>query len=177
MSSGRITRFLLCAASAVALAVLAAACSGSESGAEAAPAPPPPAATVEGSEKFGRTIAPPPEALETARRFVKTAVLRTDLDAAWNITAPELREGYTHDEWLTGNIPVVPFPEKSFERALYQVVESYERDIWLEVHVVPIADSGVKAAAFFMHLTPDGERWLVRYWAPRGPGFAGLPDA
>jgi hypothetical protein len=96
---------------------------------------------VNESEKFGRAIVLPPEALQTARRFVQTAVLRTDLDAAWSLTAPELRNGHTHDEWLAGSIPVVPFPESAFDRALYQVVESYERDIWLEVHVVPLPDS------------------------------------
>ena len=179
LTSSRFARFLLYAASALTLAALAGACSSSGPGDEAAPAPPPapPAATVNESEKFGRAIVPPPEALQTARRFVQTAVLRTDLDTAWNLTAPELRNGYTHDEWLAGSIPVVPFPESAFDRALYQVVESYERDIWLEVHVVPLPESDVKPAAFYMHLKPDGKRWLVSYWAPRGSGLGALPGA
>jgi hypothetical protein len=175
LTSSRFARFLLCAASAFSLAVLAGACSSSEPGDEASAPPAPPAATVKESEKFGRAIAAPPEALQAARRFVQAAVLRTDLDAAWDLTAPELRNGYTRDQWLTGSIPVVPFPESDFERALFKVIEAYERDIWLEVHLVPQPESDLETAAFYMHLKPDGKRWLVSYWAPRGSGLGGLP--
>jgi hypothetical protein len=51
------------------------------------------------------------------------------------------------------------------------------RGIWLEVHLVPLPESDVKPAAFYGHLKPDGKRWRVSYWAPRGSGLGALPGA
>jgi hypothetical protein len=167
-----------------ALALLAAGCSGSApaagAGETATPpsppnTPPPAAAGTAPDQRDGLPIAPPDEALKTARAFVKAAVLRTDLERAWAITAPEMREGYTKTKWLTGSIPVVPFPADGFRRAVYEVIHAYERDIMLGVLIVPRQGSGLQPTPFFMHLAPENGRWLVTYWAPEG-GSAGIPS-
>src|SRR5687767_1332137 len=50
-----------------------------------------------------------PLARETRRvagRFLLTAVARKNLGESYEITHPDLRQGLTKQEWLTGNIPV-----------------------------------------------------------------------
>ena len=44
--------------------------------------------------------------------FVRTAVRRNDLAASWHLIHPNLKQGMTKEQWLTGDIPVVPFPAK-----------------------------------------------------------------
>ena len=48
------------------------------------------------------------EALATARTFIRTAVARKDVGRSWSITHPSFRQGYTEQQWATGDIPVVP---------------------------------------------------------------------
>jgi hypothetical protein len=164
-----------------ALGLLAAGCSGSAPAEGAGPAPAsappaaaaPPAAETAADAQYGLPIAPPDEVLKTARVFVKTAVLRTDLERAWTITAPEMRRGYTKAKWLTGTIPVVPFPAADFDKAAYEVIHAYERDVMLDVLILPRKGSGLQPTSFFMHLAPEGGRWLVTYWAPEG-GSGGI---
>jgi hypothetical protein len=117
----------------------------------------------------------PPKAVFTiAREFVKTAVLRTDLARAWSLTAPKLRESYTEDRWLTGDIPIVPFPKRDFGEARYKVVQATPDDVMLEVLIIPGAGSVLTPVEYYMHLVPGGKTWLVSYWAPRG-GSPGGP--
>src|SRR5215210_9477642 len=47
------------------------------------------------------------EARRVAGRFILTAVARQDLGESYELAHPELRQGLTTREWLTGNIPVV----------------------------------------------------------------------
>src|SRR5206468_1226198 len=76
---------------------------------------------------LGRTI-PLPDAERTAvGTFVKGAVLRKDLDAAWDISTPAAHGGLTHKQWMSGDIPVVPFPAEAFQRATTKVIYSRER--------------------------------------------------
>ena len=47
-----------------------------------------------------------------AGKFILTAVQRKNLDQAWTIVGPGIRQDLTYKEWLTGDIPVVPFLKK-----------------------------------------------------------------
>src|SRR5262245_19594486 len=67
----------------------------------------------------------PKEARKVAGEFILTAVNRKNLARSWDITHPTLREGLTKKEWLTGNIPVVPYPVSSTDPAPMSVEESY----------------------------------------------------
>jgi hypothetical protein len=133
------------------------------------PAQPVSAAQAPGQvAQHGPPIAPPAAALRTARTFVRTAVLRTDLETAWGVTGPALKRGYTKSRWLTGNIPVVPFPADAFSHARFKVVRSYADDILILVFLESKPGRGVGPSDFFLELTPVKGRWLVSYWAPRG---------
>jgi hypothetical protein len=58
-------------------------------------------------EKYLKTV--PDGARQVAGKFILTAVLRQHLDQAWPLAGPEVRQGMTHKEWMTGNIAVPPF--------------------------------------------------------------------
>jgi hypothetical protein len=78
---------------------------------------PAPARPFDQDAEFGHPIPLPHAALVTAREFIRTAVLREHLGRSWPLLAPSYRHGFTRAQWLTGNIPVVPFPAKSFAQA------------------------------------------------------------
>jgi hypothetical protein len=117
---------------------------------------------------YGNRIALPRAAVETSRAFVRAAVLRTDLARGWELAAPALRVGFTRREWLTGAIPVVPFPAREFARASFKVVRSRQRDVLLGVYIVSKNPAAVSNLDFLIELVPVQNRWLVSYWAPRG---------
>jgi hypothetical protein len=159
---------------ALAAGLVSAAC-GSGSGSSGTtnrpydPAPLP--ATTEAAVPF----AVPKVVLKTAREFVRAAVLREDLARAWDLSAPSLREGLGRDRWLSGTIPVVPYPRHDFGRAQYTVVEANPTDVMLDVLIAPRPGSSLSSVRFYMHLVPaSSERWLVSYWAPQGGG-GGIP--
>jgi hypothetical protein len=127
-----------------------------------ATAPPPSAAKL-----YGPRITLPPEAEQTARRFIQTAVLRHDTAASWALVTPKERAGTSQAEWAKGNMPVVPYPRKGFSGARFNVVRSRQRDILIQV-LLSSHTLGVKPSTDFLELVPSGGRWLVTYWAPQG---------
>ena len=52
------------------------------------------------------------EEVALARQFIKTAVERRDLNAAYTIVHPDLKGTLTRKQWDTGNIPVVSYPAR-----------------------------------------------------------------
>ncbi len=112
------------------------------------------------------------EATSVARQFLKTAVARADLAASWEIVSPNLRAGLTRKEWLTGNIPVVPYPIKSLATARFKIDISHANDALLEVALLPKAGAKIKGQIFWLGLKrirgPGGQRhWVVDSWVPR----------
>jgi hypothetical protein len=107
-----------------------------------------------------------------AKQFVTTAVARTDLAAAWKISGPNVRGGLTHAEWMTGNIPVVPYPIRLLEFAPFKIDYSYRNEALIEVALLPKASAKIKPQIFFLQLMlvagPGGKRhWVVDNWVPR----------
>ena len=69
----------------------------------------PPVQTAPASNlKKGGTLEP--DVRRVAARFLETAVGRTQLADAWDLATPELRSGVSRAEWMTGALPVPPFP-------------------------------------------------------------------
>ena len=104
---------------------------------------------------------------------VSTKAKRADLARSWELVHPELKSecACTRQEWLTGNIPIQPYPVADLETATFAVNESYADHVVLEVALLPRAGAGVESQFFFIGLkaVPAGatKRWLVYYWAPR----------
>lgn len=106
------------------------------------------------------------EARRVAGRFILTAVARENLADSYDLAHPELRQGLSRKEWLTGNIPVVYYPAKAIETATFKVDESYPDEAILEVALLPNT-ANVKPQIFFIGLKKAGNRWRVNYWVPR----------
>jgi hypothetical protein len=112
---------------------------------------------------------------KVAAKFVKTAVTRDNVAASWKLTGeclkglPCLKAGFTRKMWLTGNIPVVPYP--AYGGVKYAITYSHPDDALLEVEVFPRKGSSIKPAVFHieLHKYPGkgGNPWKVIHWAPR----------
>ena len=107
------------------------------------------------------------EARRVAGKFILTAVARENLGESYDLAHPELRQGMTKREWLTGNIPVVYYPAKAIETATFKVDESYPDEAILEVALLPKESAKIKPQIFFIGLKKAGSRWRVNYWVPR----------
>ena len=108
-----------------------------------------------------------PAARRTAGEFILTAVARKNLGKSWTLTHPELRQGMTRKEWLTGNIPVQYYPADAIDKASFKIDESHKTDAVLEVALIPKKGADVKPQIFYIGLKKNGARWQVNYWAPR----------
>lgn len=110
-------------------------------------------------------------AISAAARFVETAVQRVSLDEAWELAGPQVRQELTREEWLTGNIPVVPYP---VDAARWKLDYSYADEVGLQVYVLPKRGQELRPMVFLMSLravgSGDERRWLVDAWTPAGGG-------
>lgn len=106
------------------------------------------------------------ELLATSLVFVRTAVVRKDLDRAYDIASPTLRQGMDRRAWHTGNIPVVPFPAVAL--ATWGVAYSYAGDVGLDLSLLAPPNSDTVGKTFRIELKRYGNRWLVESWVPQG---------
>jgi hypothetical protein len=118
------------------------------------------------------------QARRVAGRFIQTAVARKHLAESYELTHPQLRQGMTKEQWLTGNIPVSPYPVEKIETATFKVDESYPNEAILEVALLPPTNAKLKPAIFFIGLkksaVDDVVGWRVWYWVPRASAI--VPD-
>ena len=108
--------------------------------------------------------------------FVTTAVARTDLAAAWKISSRNIHGGLTYKQWLSGNIPVVPFPIETRGFAPRMKIDySYPTNAQLELELQPKPGSGINRAQLFIvqlkRITGANGKthWIVDNWVPRTP--------
>ena len=116
---------------------------------------------------YGRKIAVPKEAVTIGRQFIHDAVLRQDLAGGWTLATPKLRAQLSHDQWMTGDIPVRPFSASAYNGTSYKVVHSRRRSVLLLL-LLSSDKPGTQSGEFFMELVPSGDSWKVNYWGPRG---------
>jgi hypothetical protein len=128
-----------------------------------------PAQDVSGVPK---TVKLQPGAQDVARRFILTAVTRGNLREAWTLSGPHIRQDLTLKEWLTGTIPVVPYPKEAIKLAPMKIDYSYRNEAMLEVALLPKAGYKIKPQIFFLGLIKVGKgakaHWVVDSWVPRG---------
>jgi hypothetical protein len=104
-----------------------------------------------------------PAVKEVAGNFILTAVQRKNLDQAWPIVGPGIRQDLTYKQWLTGNIPVVPFLKK-IKLAPMKVDISQKDYALLEVVLLPVKGRG---EIYDIELIKRKGKWLVNSWVPR----------
>ncbi len=115
----------------------------------------------------GKPIPVPKAAVARMTSFIRDAVLRQDLNAAWRETTAHLRGGLTHAQWMTGTIPVAPF-DKGSRFDPVKTVESREKRVWIELLVTPKHFTpGAEGGEYFIQMVPRHGGWLVDYWGPK----------
>jgi hypothetical protein len=111
----------------------------------------------------------PSAARLVAGRFVLTAVQRKHLAEAWKLVGPGIRQDLTYKQWLTGDIPVVPFTDE-ISVAPIKVDFSGKDYAVLEIILLPKSKK-VKSEIFTLELITVGKgakkHWVVNSWAPR----------
>lgn len=139
------------------------------SGKELAPAPnSPPAKTVD-KVKLHKKV--PPAARQVAGKFILTAVARQNLDQAWALAGPDIRQGMTYKEWLTGNIAVAPF-FGGIKSAPLSVDYATKDEALLEVLLIPVKKGKeYKPGVFYLKLNKVKQgaktRWVVNEFTQR----------
>lgn len=114
-----------------------------------------------------QNVALDPAARIVAGKFITTAVARKNLAASYAITHPELKAGFTLEEWKTGDIPVQYYPADAIDKATFKIDESYADQAVLEVALLPKESASIKPQIFYIGLKKVSGKWLVYYWAPR----------
>ena len=113
--------------------------------------------------------------LRTAAQFLRTAVVRENVAASWDLTAPTLKQGYTRKTWATQDIPVQPYP---VDAARWKLDYSWQDTVGLKAALFPKQGHDVPAAVFDMELTAYGKgkqrHWLVDSWTPTS--YTGIPS-
>jgi hypothetical protein len=107
----------------------------------------------------------------TIDEFVRTAVLRRDLERSWELASPALRVGMTRRQWLNGDLPVYPFPADPGKTA-WDLDYADEGEVALNVTLVPRRGASDAREVFAASLSPAGHgarrHWLIGSWYPRG---------
>jgi hypothetical protein len=116
---------------------------------------------------YGSPIPLPKGATDVAKSFIHGAVLREDLAGSWDNSTTVVHGGLTRDQWLTGSIPVSPFPSAAFGGITYKVEHSRERSVLLLVSIGSIK-ADVRFQEFFIEMVPADGAWKVNYFGPRG---------
>jgi hypothetical protein len=119
---------------------------------------------------------------ETVQTFVHTAVIRRNLEEAWPLASPAMRQGLTRRQWERGDIPVQPFPAAALAGADWRIRYRYDRTLGIDVMVQPKEGSGAPVAVYAVEVSAPGSgaprRFLVDSWVPQATlGAASEPPA
>ena len=114
-------------------------------------------------------------------KFIDGAVSRHDLAGTWDLAGPGLRQGLTRQDWLEGQLPLVPFAASKRGQGSWSVVNySYENKVGLELLMFPEQGSGQLATVETDVVRGRDGRWRVNYWMItklHGPGSAAAADS
>jgi len=114
-----------------------------------------------------------PEAIKVGREFLLTAVVRKNLNWAYDHVHPALKGQMSRKEWDTGDIPVVPCDAQNATTTAFVPQFSLQREVEFQVALIPKPHAvycGTRMVRFWLalrreHDKPNG-RWLVSYWEP-----------
>ncbi len=168
--SPRKRRRLAWAASALGVVLVIALVSaliGNSSGPKQAPVHPGAPERFQGATPTRATAAEKREAARVLTAFASSAIPRRDLETSWRLATPHLRTGTTHAEWLSGNLPVVPYPERDFGHVGLTFTGAYVGGLLdYDVLVLPRERTG-RQQVYSCELDRLHGRWLVDYCYPR----------
>ena len=110
------------------------------------------------------------DAISTLSRFVRSAVIRRDLQASWPLATTHMKIGTSHADWLKGNLPVVPYPASSFRTVGFTLKYQYKGILGYDALVLPKETKAAQLAGqqvYACELHDVHGRWLVDQCYPR----------
>ncbi len=111
-----------------------------------------------------------PAVKDLARDFIKTAVARRNLAHAFTLVGPQIKQGQTLKQWMTGNIAVIPYPANDIAFAPFRIDYSYPREALLEVMLLPKPNAKIRPTDFYLGVNKVGTgakaHWVVTSWSP-----------
>ena len=114
-------------------------------------------------------------------KFISGAVSKHDLAGTWDLAGPDLRQGMTRDDWLKGQLPIVPFAASERGQGKWSLVNySYANKVGLELLMFPEHRSGQLATVETDVVRGKDGHWRVNYWLItklHGPGSAAAADS
>jgi hypothetical protein len=123
--------------------------------------------------KVPKSIKLSTDAATLAKNFIATNVVRKNLADGYKLVGPDLKEGLTRKEWMSGNIPIVPYPAEVIDEIPIQVIYSHPREAVLRVFLLPKKGAKIRAGTFWLKLEKFGTgkdaHWLVNGWTPYLP--------
>lgn len=111
----------------------------------------------------------PASAKLAVSRFIVDGAGERNLAAAWAVTHPSMRQGFTYKQWVHGNaLPFQVFPEMNFKVPMSFSLSHWNgHDLLAEVGVASKYKTGRGGYTFEVGATKVGKRWLVNYWMPK----------
>jgi hypothetical protein len=114
-------------------------------------------------------------------KFISGAVSKHDLAGTWDLAGPDLRQGITREDWIKGQIPIVPFAASKRGQGKWSLVNySYPNKVGLELLMFPEHRSGQLATVETDVVRGQDGRWRIDYWMItklHGPGSAAAADS
>jgi hypothetical protein len=109
-------------------------------------------------------------AISTLSRFVRSAVIRRNLASSWALATAHMKEGTSRADWLSGNLPVVPYPADGFRTVGFTLTYQYKRILGFDALLLPNGtkagqDAGQQVYACEVHELRGS--WLVDECYPR----------
>jgi hypothetical protein len=111
----------------------------------------------------------PASAKLAVSRFIVDGAGERNLAAAYGVTAPSFRQGFTLKQWVHGDsLPFQVFPEMNFKTPMSFSLSQWDgRNLLAEVGVDSKYTTGRGGYVFEVGATKIGKRWLVNYWFPK----------
>jgi len=116
------------------------------------------------------TAAQKAAAISTLSRFVRSAVLRRDLAASWPLATAHMKEGTSRADWLSGNLPVVPYPADGFRTVGFTLTYQYRGILGFDALLLPnTTKAGLSAGqqVYACELHQIHGSWLIDECYPR----------
>jgi hypothetical protein len=109
---------------------------------------------------------------KAVKTFIATAVARQHVENSWPVVSPQLRAGYTLQQWKRATeLPVVPYPGVDVKHVQYYLDYASTDEILVEVGLAGKPGISTRPVTFQLGLVPVGSRtnyqWKVNYWMPR----------
>lgn len=121
-----------------------------------------------------KTVRQTPQARAAAEAtlgtFVRSAVIRRNLEQSWPLATPHMKVGTSHSDWLAGNLPVVPYPSAAYRTFGLTLKYSYKGILGYDVLVLPNSTPAGTSAGqqiYECELHDLHGSWLVDFCYPR----------